>query len=767
METTPTNTGENNRSRWQFFRAGGVDQVRLDTGAAIANLAKLDQKLWVALSCPVKGLEFDERTLAVIDTDKDGRVRVPEVIAAINWAVAVLKNPDDLTKESPSLPLSAINDATPEGKQLLASAKQILVNLGQAEAKTITVDDTMDLAKIFGQTRFNGDGLITAETATDPVIKQVVTEIIGTHGSETDRSGQPGISQARVDAFFADAAAYSDWQKKAETDAAVILPLGETTAPARAALKAVQIKIDDYFARCCLAAFDSRALSALNRQEAEFLALAAKDLTVTSAEIAGFPLARIEPHKSLPLKDSVNPAWADALAAFNNAVVAPLIGKEKAALTEAEWKMVQAKFAPYEAWLAAKAGAAVEKLGLVRVREILAGKARAELTKLIDEDKKLEPEANSIVNVERLARYYRDLHRLLVNFVSFEDFYGRKRKAVFQAGTLFLDGRSCDLCVRVDDTGKHVALAGLAKTFLVYCDCSRVDAGKMTIAAAFTDGDSDNLMVGRNGVFYDRKGRDWDVTITKIIENPISIRQAFWSPYKKLVRLIEEQVAKRAASADADANAKLAAVADATTSADKAKAAAKPAEPKKIDVGTVAALGVAVGAISAALATILAKAAGLLVLPFWQMCIAFGIIIIAISTPAMLIAWLKLRQRNLGPILDANGWAVNGRMKVNVPLGRSLTLVAKLPPGTQPALNDPFGAAPSLWPKIVAFVVVIAFVISLLNHFGLVYKLSGERFGKRVESKENTSGNSSTNNSTTTITTTLSLTNAPGAKPSP
>jgi len=31
-------------------------------------------------------------------------------------------------------------------------------------------------------------------------------------------------------------------------------------------------------------------------------------------------------------------------------------------------------------------------------------------------------------------------------------------------------------------------------------------------------------MVGRNGVFYDRKGRDYDATITKIVASPISLR---------------------------------------------------------------------------------------------------------------------------------------------------------------------------------------------------------------------------------------------------
>jgi hypothetical protein len=64
----------------------------------------------------------------------------------------------------------------------------------------------------------------------------------------------------------------------------------------------------------------------------------------------------------------------------------------------------------------------------------------------------------AIVDVERLTRYVRDLHALLTNTVAFTDFYARK-KAVFQAGTLFLDGRACDLCLNVLDAGRHAAQA--------------------------------------------------------------------------------------------------------------------------------------------------------------------------------------------------------------------------------------------------------------------------------------------------------------------
>src|ERR1039457_6639474 len=155
-----TNNTMSTNHTWKFFRAGGFDQVRLETGADLMALDQLDQKLWVALACPTSGLEFDKVTLALIDTDKDGRIRAPELIAATKWAGDCLKNPDDLLKSSAALPLSAINDATPEGKQLLASAKQILSTLKKADAAAVTVEDASQVAEKFEETVLNGDGII-------------------------------------------------------------------------------------------------------------------------------------------------------------------------------------------------------------------------------------------------------------------------------------------------------------------------------------------------------------------------------------------------------------------------------------------------------------------------------------------------------------------------------------------------------------------------------------------------------------------------------
>lgn len=672
---------------WNFFRTGGLDQVSLTTGADLLALEHLDQKLWVALSCPVKGLELDEKTLALIDDNADGRVRVPELLAAIKWAAARVKDPSVLLSGADSLPLAAINDATPEGKILLASAKQILSHLGKKTATALPVADAADTAKIFAASALNGDGVIPPEATADAATQTLIKEIIATTGGTPDLAGSMGVTVAQIETFFADLAAYVGWVE--QSAAKEIALLGSATDAAVTALKAVRTKVEDFYARARLAAFDGRALAALNRSETEYLALAAKDLTVTAAEVAGFPLARIAADAPLPLLTGVNPAWAAALATLHAAVVTPIYGADKLTLTAAEWAALNAQFAAYETWLGAKAGASVEKLGLARAKEILGGPGRAALASLIAADAALAPEFKAISDVERLTRYHRDLRALLHNFVNFADFFSRDRWAIFQAGTLYLDSRSTELCIRVDGANP---LAAMSKAYIAYCTCTRAGLPPMTIAACFTQGDSDYLFVGRHGLFYDRQGRDWDTVITSIVDNPISIRQAFWSPYKKFVRMIEEQVAKRAAAA-----------AEKTTNVDPTK----PAEPpKKVDVGAVAAIGVAISGAMTAITLILGYVFQLKV---WEYPLVLVGLILVISMPSMMIAWLKLRQRTLGPILEGNGWAVNGRVKINVPFGRALTDMAVLPPGAKRSLEDPYEdkEAAAQQRKAITFVVLV------------------------------------------------------------
>lgn len=700
---------------WQFFRAGGVDQVIIQSGEDIAHLAELDQKLWVALACPTRGIEFDERTLDLIDTDKDGRIRPPELLEACAWACARLHDPGELARPGAALEIEAINDGTEEGAALATEARRLLSMAGRPEATAIALADVVERSKQLSAMRFNGDGIITADTAgEDTVAREAIGHIVTVQGGTPPATDKqlPGIDRERAEAFFADLNKLRAWASKAR-EATTGLALGERTLAATEAMNAVAAKVEDFFARTRLATYDPRAATALNPSLEEYSAMSGKDLGLASPAITALPLAPITPGGALPLARGVNPAWAKALRNFRERTVEPLLARSDAeSLTQDEWQLIQKALAPCQQWLAERPATRLDTLD-EEVREaLLAGDAEQRVMALIAEDEAEEEHNKQALDLEKLLRFKQGLLELLNNFVSFSAFYQR-RGAIFQAGTLYLDARSCDLVVQVPDAARHAKLAGLAKTYLAYCDCTR-KGQKMGIVAAFTAGDVDFLFVGRNGVFYDRDGHDWDATITRIIENPTSIRQAFFSPYKKFVRMIEEQVAKRASASDARAQKSLGTAASTLASSDlktvgtNASSVTVPGTPRRTDVGTVAAIGVALGSISAVLVGIFGKFVDLGV---WIPLALIGIVL-AISGPSMLIAWLKLRQRSLGPILDASGWAINGRMRVNTRLGGSLSQTAKVPVNARRMLDDPFAESRS--PVWVALGVLVAVVVGFV-----------------------------------------------------
>lgn len=710
---------------------GGVNRVNLDTGMDLVSLGNLDQKLWTALSCPVHGLEIDHKTLELIDSDNDNKIRVPEIIQAVKWVTSLIKNPDELTRENQVLPLSSINDNTDEGKTLIKSAKQILSNLGKPEKEEISVEETSDTVKIFSNTRFNGDGIITEYSSDDINIKHLITEIISCMGSATDLSGKEGITVDHINAFFENCQAYSDWHAKAETNPKKVLPFGNSTADALASFNSVKGKIEDYFLRCRLSEFNPSSSNILNSLDSRYEEIRHKDLSGCIHEIASFPLARIESKPTLHLRNGSNPAWKKALSGFDQLVMTRLFpGKEY--LDEPDMEIIGKTFDGYTRWLSEKPGTCIEKLGLVRVREILTGGTKEVLISLIDQDKAMEINTNSIFLVNKLVRYYRDLYKLLKNYVTFYDFYSPDAEAIFQAGRLYIDQRCCDLCLKVTDMSKHNTLARTSGLCLIYCDC--FSAGmKMTIVAALTDGDFYNIEVGRNAIFYDRKGNHWDATIVKIIDNPISIRQAFWSPYIKVSKFISSQIEKVASAKDKEiesaatskiesASGKIDSGVKESMSSSQAPKPATPVQPFDIGkfVGIFAAISLAFGAIGSVIASVLT---GFLSLSWWKMPLALLGVILAISGPSMIIAWLKLRKRNLAPLLDANGWAINARSTINITFGNTLTHLARLPLNSKVNLLDPFSKKKKPWiPIIITLIIMLLIGGYMLWHYGFLSK---------------------------------------------
>ena len=705
---------------WSYDNVGGSTRVKITTGADIAHLAELDLKKWTVLSCPTAGLDIDDKSLKYVDTDNDGRIRVNDVIATSQWLTSVVNDADLLVKGADNIDVEAFNQENADGKKLYNSAKQILVNLGK-EGTVISLADTKDITAIFAKTRFNGDGVITAQTPENDGEKAVVEAIVNTLGGVMDRSSENGVNAELIEKFYQLLADYVAW-----SEAAVEAPYGADTDKAVEAYNALDAKVKDYFVRAKLASFAPESAMKLDVQTGLIEAISADNLTAKTDEIAAYPIARITGKSDLAIDDAINPAWASK---FNTLV--SIVKPKGKVLTEEAWAAIGETFAAYNAWKAAKKGGEVEALGLEAIKQLLADDKKQALLDLIAQDLELKETADGIDMVDKFLHIYRDFYRLLRNYVTFQDFYCRdkKVKAIFQSGRLLIDQRECRMCMNVADMAKHNAMAPASGIYLVYCDCTtKASAAKRSIVAAITVGDVGDLFVGKNAIYFDNDGLMWDAVITKIVENPISVGQAFWSPYRRMAKTIENLINKSAAEKDAammkDADAKINATSVAKPAEGEAKAATPPFDIAKF-AGIFAAIGVAVGMIGTALAGILESFKGFV---WWQYIGIFIGIMIFISGPAMILAWMKLRRRNIAPLLNANGWAVNASSKINILFGETLTDVAKFP---KLKLKDPYAkkGLPK-WLSLLLSLVTIAVVVAglwlgnILSFVGLQSPLS-------------------------------------------
>ena len=698
--------------RWDFENIGGTLRVCIVSGEDIAHLEELDPKMWTVLSCPVKGLEIDEKSLAYMDCDSDGKIRINDVICTSRWITSALRNPDVLLGCKDYFDIENFNQETELGKMLYLSSSQILANLGK-EGTIISLVEAADIASIFSKTRFNGDGVITEASAEDAEDKAALSAAVASFGGVLDRSGALGVDESVVEAFYKALADYASWY-----DSAVEAPFGDKTQEAIAAYNALDAKVRDFFMRSRLAAFSPDSKDVLDVRPSLIETISAENLTGKTEEIAAYPIARVTGQAEISLTEPVNPAWAPQFNALKSIVFEP--GTK--VFTEDDWNQIGLRFAAYSSWKNSKAGGEVESLGIDEIRKLLLQDRRQSLLDLIAQDNALKAEADNIILVDKFLHLNRDFYRLLRNFVTLNDFYDKDKrvKAIFQSGRLIIDQRECSFCMTVTDMGKHNTMAPTSGMFLVYCDCTtKTSPAKIQIVAAVTVGDIGDLIVGKNAVYYDNSGLEWDAVITKVVDNPISVAQAFWSPYRRMAKAVENLISKSAADKDAKIINEATLKINSVPASAPAAVEATPAAPQPFDIGKFAgifaALGMAVGMIGSALASL---AKGIFALTWWQVILAFVGVLLIISGPAMIMAWMKLRRRNIAPLLNANGWAVNASSKISIPFGETLTDIARFP---KMKLKDPYakkGLAPwKKWLISVSGLIVLIAVLWLVNLF--------------------------------------------------
>jgi hypothetical protein len=686
----------------KFDRFGRSYHLSIKTAEDLELVLDLNEAHWVATGAPTDGLKCDRAFLNLVDADSNGRIMCAEMADAVRWLLRHLSDRSGVAEGRRSLALDAVNTGEDEGAQIVESARKMLASLGKADAGEITLDEVREIKANVEGTPVSEGGVVLPDAADEPGTREFIAAIVGTVGGTPHPSGAQGVGQAQLDQFLADAAAFLDWRAQAalpegET-ASDIMPLGAGTPEAFGLLTSLRAKIDQYFAQCDAVALEPRIAEQVYPRDAELASADFADTDVIGKMLATGPLTKPTAEHVLCFREPINPRFAPGIERLRAEVIGPVLGENIETLSEDQWKQLKAAFGAHEAWLGAKAGAAVEKLGDDRLRECLDPRYADAVRSLIATRAKTAFVLDNIRLTEKLICYQASLLALANNFVSFPHLYDEDRRAMFEMGTLVMDGRRFNLAVKAENRPQHSAIAKSSNMFVMYIEVAPAQEGrpKYEVAVPVTSGGKGNLCVEKRGVFEDADGNLHDARVVQIIDNPISVSEAHVSPFHRLAALLTNKITGLASQAEKKLD-----TAGSKAFTKPAAAPKQPAAPAPSGAATgnlVMGGSIAIAALGSAVAFITKTFAGL----EWYTIVG-GIVgaILAVMLPISIVALIKLRRRDLSAILEGSGWAINARMRLTIGQARFFTRRPRYPLGA-------VGIQRSSWWRLLLIAVLLA-----------------------------------------------------------
>lgn len=672
----------------RLHRLGDHYQLVLHGPEDLARITELDPARWMANSAPVEGLSCDPGFLAYLDSNHDGRVQPDELVEGVGWLLRCMADLSGVGERSSTLVLAHIDRGTAEGRALHASAERILANLGKDGGGQIHIDQLRDRKRLVGSGSTNGDGVIPWEVVGDPRLRGFVKDLAKTMGPATDASGKLGATLEHLARFMDEAGAWLAWQRAGEGDGPDGEPLhfqGESTHAAWQATQAVADKLEEFFALCELAAM---------RPEARLPNPASGDEWLDRA-----PIARPQADGLLRVDGWLHPAWRQPWERFSGLVLERL-GLADKPLSASRWARIQRRFRPYGAWLAGRPDTPVSKLGRAKLEDYSTDPTLVEgLEALVAADRAVAEELAGVADVERMLLYQRHLLDFCNNFVSFSRFYDPRVRSLPEAGTLLMDGRNFQLCVRVANRKAHKERAAASGFFLIYVQVQHPDQ-PFEVAVAVTGTHRGDLHPGKRGVFFTPDGRVLPAVAIDLLENPISVAEALVRPFERLgtllasqaERLTESRYAKieqGVGSAMDRADASLEALPEAAVESKDQPQPEPAAQPTPESPGRARDLllsgGVALAALSSALAYI---AKTLSSIGYLNLLIMALLLALCFTVPTAIATALKLRKRDLAPVLEASGWGINYTLRVPGWSSPVFTRVPPLPAGAKLETHD-------------------------------------------------------------------------------
>ncbi len=655
-----------------YRRYGGSLQVDLPSFDVLEDAVRIPETQWIATACPLEGLSCDPRFLTFMDADGNGRIRVAEVRAAVEWAAKRLKDRRGADAGSPVLELDAL---TEEARSLRSAAENILRTLRAPDGARISLEQVRASEPALRAAGQNGDGIVSPAHLPER-LRPLAVDIMACFPEVKNRAGEAGIDPARVKRFREERTALL-----AHLDARpAAFAWGETSLDTAKRIREVMPLLDTYFVQCRLVAAQPEAAASL-RLRAERVEGVLGDLAALGKAAGDLPIAPPEPAGVLEWSRLHRGPAFEQLEAFRRDVAAPVTGDPRR-LTDPAWREMSAKADAVLGWQAKLDASPVQKMV-----GVLPSVPEADLEAIeaaCAADLSLKPTLDAIVELERLVLYQRWLLVFANNFISMPNIYMPRRLALVEKGTLILGGRKYTLSVLTTNRAAHAALTSQGTTCVLYVQVApKEGAPSYEVAVPVTRGRSTELVVGKRGIFYDVDGKEHDATVTHVIRQPVSLWEAMTMPFTRMGAFITSKVEGLATAGEKTFDTTLEKGYTQAVVAPAPAASAPPpaAAPASAGIaGMVAAGSIAAAALGSSFAFIVTQVKSLTLVDLIS---AATLIAMVVMAPAGLLGWLKLRRRNLALLLEGSGWALNDRLMLTPALSSLVTRRPRLPRGAR------------------------------------------------------------------------------------
>lgn len=623
---------------FKYQKLGHSRQLLIRNSAELRLALELDESLWAATVAPIESFHCDAVLLKHLDDDGDQFVKAKDLKKAISWTLDKFSIYDGIDRGTIDVSAGILNEK---------NAESLIATLGKFDSKTVALSAVRERISALEALPASAVGSVLPGAAKTETDKQLINTVIELLGGIDHPGGGKGINRALLKQFITEGQALQAWRKEGQEAALASLT---DNAPL---FKRLHKPLDRFFALCELVRLDPKRKPEFWPAHTEQCNGALESREEIRALLAACPVA--EPNTSGILREDLpfNPFYAKDLTAFLE-LVCPVSGE----LDEQRWNKQKKSFLPYIAWHQKQPDTMLNRRSSEQLGQDLFDAAADTLNQLLLQSEASANDLSKMRELEKLLLYQQNLLNFANNFISIPMLYDSKERALFEEGTLIIDGRRFNLAMRVFDRKEHRSIADQGTMFVMYVEIFHQRSGRRyEVAVPATSGTQGGLQVGKRGIFEHVEGTEWTAQIVAIVDRPISFLEAVYAPFIRLGKSLTNKIESMTQNAEKKLDAS-----GSETIGDLQNSLNQEAPPATSPGSMLAGGGIAIAAMGSSVAFIINKLAQL---EPWQILFGLSSAVLAVLVPSLLIAGLRLRSRNISGILEGSRWGINSTMRLS------------------------------------------------------------------------------------------------------